>query len=166
MAGGGGKGGSQTTEMELPGWVEDAARQNLTRADDISRIGYVPYSGPAVAAFTPQQLSAMQGVNQAANAFGLPGSDLSGIPEAQTFAGGVRGYSSAPLYEQSIAQLQADRPGQYQAITNQFVDPVTGQMATSSAGSEGGKGGLQPTGNSSYDQFGSVVFGPNGLFGG
>jgi len=130
MSGGGGKGGSSTTQVKIPQWLEDAARENLAKAGDISQIGYVPYYGPDVAALTPMQEAAMQNINQGASAFGLaaPSDLMAGMPQAQEFAGGVRGYSSAPILEQSLQQLQQNRPGQFEAINRQFIDPVTGQM--------------------------------------
>ena len=51
----GGKGGSTTSSVEIPEYIEEAARRNLAKAEDISQIGYVPYYGPDVAAFTPFQ---------------------------------------------------------------------------------------------------------------
>lgn len=131
MSGGGGKGGSTTSEVKIPKWLEDAARANLAQAGEVSQIGYVPYYGPDVAAMTPMQEAAIQNINQGASAFGLaaPSDPMAGMPQAQEFAGGVRGYSSAPIFEQSLQQLQQNRPGQFDAINRMFIDPVTGQMA-------------------------------------
>jgi hypothetical protein len=60
----------------------------------------------------------------AAEAFGLvsPGSltPLQGMPAPQTFAGGVQGYSSAPLYEQALAELKAKQPGDVDKYNNLF----------------------------------------------
>lgn len=124
---GGGKGGSQTTQVQVPAWLEQAAQTNLARADQLASIGYTPYYGPDVAAMTPMQMAAMQGTNQAASAFGLGGVDpMTGMPQPQQFAGGVQGYSSAPLFEQSLDQLQAARPGQFAALQAPFIDPITG----------------------------------------
>lgn len=135
----GGKGGSQTTKVEVPQYIEDAAKANLARADEISRIGYTPYYGPDVAAFSPMQQASFQNTADAAGAFGMSGGGMTGMegmPAPTTYAGGVSGYSSAPMYEQSLAQLQAQRPGQYDAIMGQFIDPMP-----SPAPSSGGKGG-------------------------
>lgn len=125
---GGGKGGSSTTSVQIPAWLEGAAKQNLARADRVAQIGYTPYFGPDVAAFTPMQQAAMQGANQAALSFGMaaPESAMAGIPAAQTFAGGVQGYSSAPLYQQSVEALRTNAPSQYNAMSQMFVDPITG----------------------------------------
>jgi hypothetical protein len=125
---GGGKGGRQTTEVKIPAWLEQAAQENLARAGEVSRIGYTPYMGPDVAALSPMQVSAMQGTGQAASAFGLPGGDpMAGMPAPQTFAGGVQGYSSYPLYEQALANLRATAPGQFAALQAPFINPVTGR---------------------------------------
>jgi len=120
----GGKGGSQTTRVQIPGWLEDAGQRTVQRGEDVARIGYVPWGGPDVAATTPMQNAAFQGANSAANAFGLPTvSNPTGMPQASTYAGGVRGYSGRPMYDRAIADLQANRPGQYDAIMRMFVNP-------------------------------------------
>ena len=122
----GGKGGSTTSTVEVPQYIEDAARRNLERADLISKIGYVPYFGPDVAAFTPQQEAAFAGTQQLAGAFGTPTTMDMGVPAPQTFAGGVRGYSSAPMFEQAQFELGRRRPAQKAFIDSLFIDPVTG----------------------------------------
>jgi hypothetical protein len=122
-------GGSKTTEVKIPEWLEAAARENLARGQAVANIGYTPYYGPDVAAMTPMQMAAMQGTGSAAGAFGLPGGGMTGMegmPSPQTFAGGVQGYSSGSLYDEAIAELQRRRPGQYDAITGMFIDPMTG----------------------------------------
>lgn len=124
---GGGKGGKSTTEVKIPEWLEAAARSNIGRAENVAALGPMPYYGPDVAAMTPMQTAAGQGINTAAGAFGLGTTDLSmGMPAPQTFAGGVQGYSSGGLYDQSLAELQRRAPGQYDAITGMFINPQTG----------------------------------------
>ena len=127
----GGKGGSSTTEVKVPQYIEDAAKANLAKADVLSQIGYTPYYGPDVAAFTPMQQAAFQNTSDTASAFGLatPSSQqdiYGGMPAPTTYANGVSGYSSAPMFEQSMAELEARRPGQYAALNAPFIDPVTG----------------------------------------
>lgn len=123
----GGKGGSATTQVQIPKWLETAAQQNLGRADKVAQIGYVPYMGPDVAALQPGQIAAMQNTGQAASAFGLASPDMmAGMPQAQTFAGGVQGYSAYPLYQESLDALAAARPGQFAALNAPFIDPITG----------------------------------------
>lgn len=127
----GGKGGSTTTTVEVPEYIEEAAKRNLARADVISRIGYTPYYGADVAAFTPTQEAAFQNVAGQAGAFGLAspaGGPMAGMPAPQQFAGGIRGYSSAPMYEQSLGEFARRRPAQFNLIESLFINPVTGQF--------------------------------------
>jgi hypothetical protein len=78
------------------------------------------------------QEAAFQGTAQTAGAFGLPGGGMSqqditgGMPEPTTYAGGVRGYSSLPIYEQALEAFGEARPGQKQYIDSFFIDPFTG----------------------------------------
>lgn len=132
---GGGKGGSQTTQVEIPAWLESAAQRNIGRAEELAQIGYTPYYGPDVAALTPMQQAGMQNTSSAAQAFGMAGGDpMAGMPQAQDFGGGVSGYSSAPLYDAAVAQLQSQRPGQYAAMQAPFINPITGAPASSPFG--------------------------------
>ncbi len=121
----GGKGGSQTTEATIPEWAKQPTIRNLARAEQVQKIGYMPYYGPDIAAFTPQQEQAMQANQDAASAFGLasPGVDaMAGMPEAQSF-GGMSGYSSSPIYEAAVAELKEKQPG----FVNQY-DQLFGQQ--------------------------------------
>ena len=59
----GGKGGSSTTKVEIPKYLEDASRANLAEAKEVSRIGNVPLYGPQIAAFNDAQVAARQNVN-------------------------------------------------------------------------------------------------------
>jgi hypothetical protein len=132
----GGKGGSTTTTVEVPEYIEEAAKFNLRQAGalgqpGIAQIGYVPYYGPDVAAFTPTQEAAFQNVASQAGAFGLTtpaGGSMAGMPTPQEFAGGIRGYSSAPMYEQSLGEFARRRPAQFNLIESLFINPVTGDF--------------------------------------
>lgn len=150
-------GGSSTTEVKVPQFLEDAARQNLSRADLISQIGYVPYYGPDVAAMTPNQIAGMQNTASGASAFGLaaPSDVMAGMPQSQDF-GGVQGYSSGAMYDQALRELQTRAPGQYQAIANMFINPQTGAapMSPFGAGNAGGLGGMGGFGGLGGGSFG------------
>lgn len=130
---GGGKGGSQTTRVQLPAFIEDAAERAVARGEQIGQIGFVPQMGPDVAAFNPTQEAAFAGTNQAAGAFGLPQSQGTGLPQAQDF-GGIQAFSSFPIFEQQVQQLEAARPGQAAALQSFFIDPVTGEPAENQVG--------------------------------
>ena len=129
---GGGKGGSQTTQVSIPPWLEQAARRNIAKAEEISQTGFVPYMGPDVAAFTPMQQASFMNTGSAAQAFGLaaPENPVVGMPQAQNF-GGVSAYSSYPLYSQSLANLQAIAPAQLAALRAPFINPQTGAAPNS-----------------------------------
>ena len=172
------KGGTTSGSTEIPAWLENAAIENINKARDVSDIGYVPYYGPDVAAFSPMQQQSMQSTGNAASAFGLApqGFDaMAGMPQAQTFAGGLQGYSSAPLYEQSLDKLFANAPAQYNAMNSMFIDPFTGarpqgnyaasptQISQMSSGGGGGSvggsagpvgGAFGPDGNNDGEYFG------------
>ena len=120
----GGKGGSKTTETTIPDWIKDPAIRNLQRAEDVQRLEYMPYYGADVAAFNPMQNAAMDNNLNTAKAFGLldPNSTLNattGMPTPTTYANGMKGYSSQPLYEEALAELKANQPdavAQYDAL--------------------------------------------------
>jgi len=124
----GGKGGSETSEVKVPQYIEDAGKANLAKADLMAQIGPVTNYGPDVAAFSPMQQAAFGNTASAAGAFGMGGggTGMEGVPAPTEYAGGIQGYSSAPLFEQSMAELKARSPGQYAAINAPFIDPVTG----------------------------------------
>lgn len=130
----GGKGGSSTSQVTIPEYIEAAAQRNLNKAERISQLGYVPQYGPSVAAFTPMQQSGFQNTANLAGAFGMaaPTSQqdiMGGMGAPTTYAGGVQGYSSAPLYDQMVSELAARRPAQKSYIDSFFIDPTSGNYA-------------------------------------
>ena len=172
----GGKGGTQTSQITIPDYIEEAARRNLAKAEDISRIGYVPYYGPDVAAFTPMQEASFQQAADVASAFGLAAPTtqtdiMGGMPAPTQYAGGVRGYSAAPMYEQAVSELAARRPAQAEYLQSFFIDPMTGEdirdysqptvspvapVESPVAGGGGGSDGtsyIMPTGNPYADDY-------------
>ena len=140
MSGGGGKGGSQTTSVEIPAWLRDPSVRAIARGEDIARIGYVPYSGPDVAAFTGAQNAAFANTNDAASAFGMQGGGMPSL-QATDYGNGVRGYSSMPIYQGAMDEFAQSRPGQFGAINDFFIDPMTGGMSGAQAVEGNGKGG-------------------------
>tara|TARA_R110000765_G_scaffold362523_1_gene452707 strand:- start:4731 stop:5918 length:1188 start_codon:yes stop_codon:yes gene_type:complete len=125
------KGGSTTSAVTIPEYIEAAAQRNLNKAERISQIGYTPYYGPDVAAFTPMQQAGFQNTADLAGAYGMatPSSQQDiggGMPTPTTYAGGVQGYSSAPIFEESLQTLGERRPGQKAYIDSFFIDPYSG----------------------------------------
>jgi len=123
------KGGTTNTTQAIPEYLQEANKEAINDARSVSQLGYVPYFGPDVAAFSPMQQQSMLSTGNAASSFGLApqGFDgTAGIPQSQSFAGGIQGYSSAPIYEQALDNLYAKAPAQYNAIKDRFIDPFTG----------------------------------------
>ena len=166
------KGGTTSGSTQIPAWLENAAIENINKARDVSQIGYTPYYGPDVAAFSPMQQQSMQSTGNAASAFGLApqGFDaMAGMPQAETFAGGVQGYSSAPMYEQSLDKLFANAPAQYNAMSDMFIDPFTGARPRNGYGAtpaqtsqmSSGGGGNSPYGNDANMAHLAKTYNPN-----
>ena len=129
----GGKGGGQTTKTEIPAWAESATKRNLARAEEVQKIGYMPYYGPDIAGFTPTQQAAMQNNLAAASAFGMaaPTDAMAGMPQAQDFGGGISGYSSGNLFDQAVAEFEAREPAyakEYNELFagNTYTNPFPG----------------------------------------
>lgn len=99
-----GKGGQQTTKVELPPEITNQAKENLKLAERVGSLPYAPYFGGSVAAFTPAQMAGFNNMNSAANAFGMQGSAGQGLPPAQNF-GGLQAYSTKAPYEAAMAQV-------------------------------------------------------------
>ena len=124
----GGKGGSQSSKTEIPDWLAEPAARNIARAEQAAQIGYTPYYGPSVAAFSPMQQQAFANTGAAAQAFGLasPGQSFQPTMQPTDYGNGLQAYSSGPLYDLALAELQARQPGRFNAINDMFIDPMTG----------------------------------------
>lgn len=147
---GGGKGGSQTQtqKVELPEWVNQAGQENVRLAREISKIGPImaPEELPTTAALTPYQIASMQNTGQAASAFGTAGAGMTGMegmPTPVQFAGGVTGYTSAPITQGALQGWQRDAPAQYDFVRSFYNDPVTG--AAASGITSGGNAAVAPS---------------------
>ena len=148
-SGGGGKGGGKktTTETIVPEWVRAPADRNLQRAEALQQIEYMPYYGAQVAAFNDNQAAAFQNNNNAASAFGLlaPTDAMSSMPTPTTYANGMKGYSSIPLYDQAMKELTASNPDNMDAYSKLFGNAVPANVAPQySGGGGGGGGGIMP----------------------
>jgi len=121
-------GGASRQESTMPKFAETALQQAVGSAGDVAGMGYVPYYGPEVAAFSPMQEAAFQGTDVMAGAFGMPTTEgQQYMPAPTQFEGGITGYSSAPTFEQSVGLLEAARPGQAEYLSSFSIDPMTGQ---------------------------------------
>jgi hypothetical protein len=116
-------GGSQDTESKTvnkpPRWFNDAAIKSLEVADKINQAGYVPYMGNQVAAFTPMQQQAMQGVSDWASAANGTGrvDAMAGMPQATVDGSGVAGYESATGMMRNLDLIRERFPKQYDQLS-------------------------------------------------
>ena len=126
-----GSSGTRTTTQNKPEHIVQAEQDALAMTNYLSKLGYVPRTGVQIAGVTDQTLNSMRGTNQGLEAFGLPTSDvMSNIPQTTTSESGIEGYTTTSGLDELIATMQRDRPAQYQAIENMFIDPVTGDDPT------------------------------------
>lgn len=112
----GGKGGSQTTTVEqsIPPWAEEASQYNIDRARQIAEMGYIPYYGPTVAGFSPNQQAGIQGAQSAAQAFGI----MQGPQQTQGSA------ERRQRSEQADRQQEVQQTGGVGYSGNFFTDPT------------------------------------------
>ena len=113
----GGKGGSQQQKVTIPDYIKEPTIRNLARAEELQKIGYMPYYGADVVGFNPMQQQSMQNTVGQAQAFGLAPQGMqamAGMPQAQQYdlGGGqmVSGYTAGGLYDQALAETQSRQP--------------------------------------------------------
>ena len=128
------KGGETVKEKNAPKFAETAEQQKIGLGRDLSAMGYNPYIGPDIASMSALENASYQGTDMLADAFGMPTTGgASYMPEPTTFAGGVQGYSSAPLFDQARTNLETYAPGKYNYLESFSVDPITGQLGSRTA---------------------------------
>lgn len=127
----GGKGGQQTSTVELPPEVKAQALENMDLAKQVGSLPYAPYFGGSVAAFQPSQQAGFNNMNSAAAAFGLQGGAGQGMPKSKKF-GGVNAYSTEDVYKDALSRVPKDVLKLYES----FFYPNAG--FPSSGGGSGG----------------------------
>lgn len=143
-----GKGGSQTTTVELSESVKAQAEANMKLAEQVGSLPYAPYFGGSVAAFTPGQQAGFNNMNSAASAFGMQGGAGQGMPKAQNF-GGIQGYSTEGAYKDAMGQVDPAVMELYKSFffphNTAAVDPAKTPIAAKQTGVTTGGSGT-PTG--------------------
>ena len=156
-SGGGGKGGGKktTTETTVPEWIRAPAERNLQRAEALQQIEYMPYYGAEVAAFNPNQEMAFQNNANTAAAFGLlaPTDAMAGMPTPTTYANGMKGYSSIPIYDQAKKDLAANYGDTVDAYDALFGNAVPALVAQQTPGGGGGGGGAPTASRPAYNPY-------------
>lgn len=141
----------QTDKPYVPSYAETGMQQTIGMATDLAPLAdtYTPLYGPQVASFSPMQEASFQGTDMMAGAFGMPTSGgQQYLPPAQTFDGGIQGYSARPMVEGMIDQFREERPAQAEYRESFGIDPVTGEVGSRAPENQpvslelqGGKGG-------------------------
>lgn len=154
-------GSSSTQTVQRPQYAEDAMRLATQRANMIYEAGRMPFTGIDVVAINPAEQAAIDQAAMAATAFGMPSAAANPFEGMEMLeSGGLRGYSSYPIYIADMQRLKEQRPDQYAALARQSgFDPITGKAIAplASAGIAGmagaggayGSGGADP--NEHYD---------------
>ena len=124
-------GSSKTVSKEKPPHIVQAEKDALAMTNYLAKLGYMPRTGVQIAGLTDRQIDSMKGTNSGLEAFGLPTSNvMANIPQTTTSASGIEGYTTTSGLDEMLAKMQAERPAQYEAITNMFIDPVSGDDET------------------------------------
>lgn len=129
---------AQVGDSEKAQFINDMYQQQLGRAPD--QAGYDYYMSQDIDMSNPGQFA--QGFNQ-----GISVDPMTGLPAAGNF-GGMGGYSSGPVYQGALQELERRNPGQYEAYTSMFVDPQTGESPSgllNEVTGGGNAGGGMPT---------------------
>jgi len=129
--------GEKKSEQTIPAYIEDAQKAALSLAQNRNALGYIPKYGPEIAAFTGQQMAAMNGANQMAGSLGLQTAPMN-IPTAKNYGNGITGYSSQDLYQSNMEELKAANPELYAAIA---------ALVGKGSGQTGGMPGVDANGN-------------------
>ncbi len=132
-----GGGGSSTTKPTVPKFLETGYQQGIGMGRDLSAMPYTPFYGPDVASMSPLEQASFQGTDVMASAFGMPTSGgQQYLPAPTQFEGGAMGYSSAPIFEQAVSELETRRPAQADYYNSFFIDPMTGEMGSRTIGNQ------------------------------
>lgn len=177
MSGGGGKGGSESTQTQIPEWLSKASQDAVGRGNAVGDIGYTPYVGPEIAAFNASQEAAFGNNRAMATDLGLSAPRGTGMPAPTDYGNGIVGYGSYEPWKATMAKFAEERPGQSAMIDSFFIDPQTGEAGDLTmrritearqmmeSGQPFAGGGYGPDGNEGPTGSGTASAG-GGLFGG
>ena len=122
-------GSSSTQTTKIPDYMSDAGRTAAQRANMIYEAGRMPFTGIDVVAINPAEQAAIDQAAMAASAFGMPSAAANPFEGMEVLeSGGLRGYSSYPIYISDMQRLKEQRPDQYAAFAKMTgFDPITGE---------------------------------------
>ena len=134
----GGKGGSQSAQVQIPQWAEDAARQNIARAQAVQNMPYAPIMGPTMAGFTSGQKAGMESQAALAQRMGIiPQSyDVaSGYMPGEIDAGnGLTAYASYPGAKERVLAAFEENPALQRSYESLYANaPAYQEIRTADA---------------------------------
>lgn len=127
------KGGTSEQRTTLPKFQETGIQQGIRQAGDVATYmdTSMPLYGSQVAAFSPMEQASFQGTDMMAGAFNMPTTGgQQYMPQAQTYEGGIQGYSARPMVDQMMSQFEAERPAQAEYRASFGIDPMTGEVGS------------------------------------
>jgi hypothetical protein len=155
----GSKAGSSS--QKIPGYLRDFQERNIARGEGIADIGYLPYTGPEIAAVNPWEEAVNQGVIDQSAAFNMAapeGTIASRMPETVGGEGGVpAGYSSYGTFQQAVNELQNVAPEFEQRYREQFNIPQGGNIYGDVGGVGSGQTGPVDTSGMSNAQLAQMA---------
>ena len=142
-----GKSRETKTEQKIDPDLRKNTEANMGLARLFAQMGYQPYGGNDIAAFTPQQEASFDAANAASSAFGMPTADWRGSTRPATMDGsGIMGYSTHDVMRNEIGE---DRYTYINKLLSEFADQAAGNTGaekkssgsgtTSAVGSAGDK---------------------------
>ena len=187
----GGKGGSQSSQVQIPGYMEDALRQQLARGQAVQNMPYAPIMGPTMAGFTSGQKAGMESQAALAQRMGIIPQEYdvaSGyMPGAIDVGNGLTAYASYPgakervlaafeespqLARQYGSLMFEERPTYQDLMTAQAVDKALANGTLDALVAYDGDGdGTTPTGGFTVgdiqrfaqDDLGALAFLPGSI---
>jgi len=128
----GGKGGSQSAQVQIPQWAEDAARQNIARAQAVQNMPYAPIMGPTMAGFTSGQKAGMESQAALAQRMGIIPQDYdvaSGYMPGEIDAGnGLTAYASYPGAKERVIAAFEENPALQRSYESLYANAPTYQQ--------------------------------------
>ena len=128
----GGKGGSQSAQVQIPQWAEDAARQNIARAQAVQNMPYAPIMGPTMAGFTSGQKAGMESQAALAQRMGIIPQDYnvaSGYMPGEIDAGnGLTAYASYPGAKERVLAAFEENPALQRSYESLYANAPTYQQ--------------------------------------
>ena len=128
---------TQETKQEIDPQVAANSEANMGLARMLASLGFQPYGGTDVAAFTPQQEASFDASNMAAGAFGMPTAFnwRDSMPTPTESESGIMGYNTQDMMKKEIGD---ERYGELTDFLAQFAEQASQKPKAKKRSSSGG----------------------------